>query len=364
MCYYKYWSRCTIVFFLGMSLALSACGVPVAPPVLNVSLHRDVSTPVPLTPVWTGISAGEQVTTRPVETQAVRRPTAVPNPAAMAPTPTIAPPREASARLQPLLAELESLLEGWEGKHAVSVTDLQTGETISVNGSRQQLAACTIKIPIMIAVAQDIESGRYSAGEVEELVKAAMGPSYTPPARELLRLVGQGDIGAGVHRVNAILREFGARGSILTHPPGYPQEEYGYKASHGIDENLLTTNDLNLLLSRLYRRELLSDWATGYVLQSLTIAPDWMDTPLRAHLPSSARVYHKIGQLYEPENVWNDAGIVVHEADGRKVAYAISYLGSYGESWREAYARETEIAAIVWSYFGGDALAALDGSST
>jgi beta-lactamase class A len=282
----------------------------------------------------------------------------------MAPTPTIAPPQAASTRLQPLLAELESLLEGWEGKHAVSVTDLQTGETISVNGSRRQLAACTIKIPIMIAVAQDIESGRYSADEVVELVKAAMGPSYTPPARELLRLVGQGDIGAGVRRVNAILREFGARGSILTHPPGYPQEEYGYKASHGIDENLLTTGDLNLLLSRLYRRELLSDWATDYVLQSLTIAPDWMDAPLRAHLPSSARVYHKIGQLYESENVWNDAGIVVHESDGRTVAYAISYLGSYGGSWREAYAHETEIAAIVWSYFGGDGLAAVDGGST
>jgi beta-lactamase class A len=178
-----------------------------------------------------------------------------------------------------------------------------------------------------------------------------MGPSNTWPARELLRRVGAGDIGAGVHRVNAILERLGVRSSILTHPPGYPDEEYGYKASRGIDENLLTTEDLNLVLRKLYRGEALSPRATQYVLQSLTLAPAWMNAPLRSAVPAGARVYHKVGQLYAPENVWNDAGIVVYERDGRTTAYAFAYLGSYGASWREAYAHETQLAQIVWQHF-------------
>lgn len=250
-----------------------------------------------------------------------------------------------------LHAELAALVDGWQGLHAVSVTDLQTGQTISVHGDRPQLAACTIKIVLLMAVAQDIEAGRYTADDVAELVQSAMGPSNTWPARELLGQIGGGDIGAGVHRVNALLDELGATGSILTHPPGYPAEEYGYMEQLGIDENRVTTDDLNLILAKLYRGDALSPWATEYVLDSMTIAPDWMDQPLRSSIDPAARLYHKIGQLYEPEHVWNDAAIVEFERDGQRHAYAISYLGSYGASWQEAYSHEAELGAIVWGYF-------------
>lgn len=165
-----------------------------------------------------------------------------------------------------LREELAGLVGGWAGQNAVSVTDLQTGQTVSVNGARPQPAGCTIKIFIMMAIAQDIEAGRYTQADVAALVRDAMGPSNVAPARELIRIAGGGDIGAGIRRINAIMAGLGARGSILTHPPGYPWEEYGYRASHGIVDNLLVADELNLMLGKLYRGEALSRAATDYVL--------------------------------------------------------------------------------------------------
>jgi beta-lactamase class A len=260
-------------------------------------------------------------------------------------------PSAADPAWDALRAELEGLVSSRSGDHAVSVTDLQTGRIISIHGARPQLAACTIKIGILMAVAQDLEAGRYSAEEIDALVHSAMGPSNTPPARELLAYAGGGDVGAGVRRVNEIMWGLGASGSILTHPPGYYGEEYGYAASHGAVDNLLTTNDLNLILVKLFRGEALSPAATSYVLWSMTLAPDWMNNSLGAPLPPEVYLFHKVGQLYGPHNTWDDAGIVVFERGGREYAYAISYLGSYGGSWQDAYALSQELSAAAWRNF-------------
>lgn len=254
--------------------------------------------------------------------------------------------------LAALDAQIRPLVNSWEGQHAVTVTDLQTGESISVNGNRPQYAACTIKIYMMIAVAQDITAGLYTHDDIAYLVERAMGPSTTPEARELIKRVGGGDIGAGVQRINGIIRDLGGAGSIITHPPAYPGEEYGYAASHGITDNLLTTDDLNLALGKLYRGEVLSPEMTGYVLWSMTIATDFLDGSLGGPLPDEATLYHKIGVLYQPFNVWNDSGIVVFNRDGQEYAYAISYLGGgTSGSYHESYGHGYQLSLIVWEAF-------------
>ena len=250
-----------------------------------------------------------------------------------------------------LQAELQAMVNGWYNQNAVSVTDLQTGQTISINGSRPQVAACTIKIGIIIAVAQDIERGLYTQQDVAGLVQSMMGPSNTPPARELLRIVGGGDVGNGVHRVNQIMWGLGATGSILTHPPGYYGEEYGYASSHGTRDNLLTTDDLVVMLSALYRGEVLTPHGTAYVLQTMAIAPAWMNRSFGAPLPAGVKLYHKVGQIYGPHNTWNDAGIIVFERNGQEYAYALAYLGSYGAGWQESYNHAMAVSEVVWRYF-------------
>jgi beta-lactamase class A len=274
-----------------------------------------------------------------------------PPPTPMPATPVPPAPAPADPGFMALRAELEGMVAGWYGDHAVSVLDLQSGQMISINGTRPQQAACTIKIPILMGVAQDIAAGRYTADAVAGLVQSAMGPSNTPPARELLGIIGGGDIGAGIRRANAIMWDLGASGSIMTHPPGYHWEEYGYAASHGITANLLTTDDLVLILGRLYQGTALPAQETAYTLWSMTIAPDWMNASFGSALPAGVEHYHKVGQLYEPHNTWNDAGIVVFERDGRRYAYALAYLGSYGASWQDAYAHAMSVSEATWRYF-------------
>ncbi len=42
---------------------------------------------------------------------------------------------------------------------AVAVTDLQTGETVSVNGDEPHLTGCTINFFVLLQVVRDLEAG-------------------------------------------------------------------------------------------------------------------------------------------------------------------------------------------------------------
>ncbi|CAN5666303.1 hypothetical protein BH23CHL2_BH23CHL2_28600 [soil metagenome] len=252
----------------------------------------------------------------------------------------------------PLRAELVDLLANATGNNAVTVLDIQTGESISINGDRRQLAACTIKIPIMIAVARDISAGKYTAADVEHLVIPAMGPSLTWHARELLRITGDGDVGAGVRRANAIMQSLRVENSILTHSPGYWGEEHGYGASHGEFENWLTTDDLSRMLAGIWNGDGLTPTERNYVLWSLTLATPFLDAAFRAPLPAGTAAFHKIGVLYQPENVWNDAGIVVLERHGQEYAYVVAFMsGQNPSTYMDGYYLNQAANERVWRIF-------------
>jgi hypothetical protein len=243
--------------------------------------------------------------------------------------------------------DLASLVNGWEAWNAVSVMDLQTGRIVSVNGDRQQPAACTNKIFIMIAIAQDIEAGKYTEADVESLVLSAMGPSNTLPAYELIRIAGGGDYVAGLHRINGIMQQMGMTRSVLRHAPDYPDVDNGF----GTGDNYLTANEMSIALAKLWNGELLTGWARDYVLWSMTIAIPGQQYSLGGGIPDEATLYHKIGLIYAPYNTWNDAGIVTFERNGQTYVYAISYLGSYSGSWLDAYYHGADASAVAWNAF-------------
>lgn len=243
--------------------------------------------------------------------------------------------------------DLGALVNGWDAWNAVSVMDLQTGKIISINGDRQQPAACTMKIFIMIAIAQDIEAGKYRASDVEGLVVSAMGPSNTSPAYELMRIAGGGDYRAGLRRVNDIMQQLGMRRSVVRHAPDYPNVDNGY----GVGDNYLVANELSVALAKLWKGEILTGWARDYVLWSMTIAVPGQQYSLGGGVPAEVDLYHKIGLIYAPYNTWNDAGIVVFERNGQTYAYAITYLGSYSADWRDAYYNGADVSAAAWNAF-------------
>ena len=251
-----------------------------------------------------------------------------------------------------LRVELIDLMTGATGHNALTVLDVQTGQSISINGSRRQLAACTIKIPIAIAIAQDISAGKYTAADVEHLVIPAMGPSTTWHARELLRITGDGDVGAGVRRANDIMSRYGVEDSLMTHAPGYFGEEHGYRESRGEIENVLTTDDLAKMLAGIWKGDGLTPAEREYVLWSLTLATPFLNSAFRAPLPDEAASFHKIGVLYEPDNTWNDAGIVVLERNGEEYAYIVAFLSlNPGSSYMNGYYLNRTANEHVWQTF-------------
>ena len=243
-----------------------------------------------------------------------------------------------------LQGELDALVSGWAGRSGVAVMDLQTGQIVGVNIDQQQVSACVVKIFIMMAVAEDIEAGKYTAASVDDLVRDAMGPSNTWPARELTILAGGGNLTTGVLRVNAIMQSLGMTRSVMPHPPGYPEIDHGL----GTGEIYITGRDMVVALGKLYRGEALSAWATDYVLWSMTIAIPGQQQSLGGGIPYSATLYHKIGLLYAPNDVWNDAGVVTFQRDGREYAYAIASLSSDSGNWLNGYYYGTAASATAW----------------
>ncbi len=250
------------------------------------------------------------------------------------------------ATLDGLRLELNDILSSWNGDYAVSVTDLQSGQSISVNGEVEQPAASTIKIFVAIAIAQQIDAGTIDQSDVDERMRLMMGESDNESSYELIDLLGDGDIVAGTAYINTVAQGLGTTGTILDSPPDHPEIDLGLAA-----DNLLTSDDLNMVLAKLYRGQILSKESTDYVLELMSLPEDWQNGSVGGPLPDGALFYHKPGWLDDPYNTWNDTGIVVVNREGESLAYAISYLASFTDSEGQSYDNGYAVSQAVWDYF-------------
>lgn len=254
------------------------------------------------------------------------------------------PAETSRADLASLKEELSALIAASDGKVAIGFTDLQTGQSISINGSERLSAASTIKFLVVMVVAEDIDAGRYPESDVDDLILATMGLSDNAATRELLAWAGDGQVGAGVRRVNDLMARLGATQSVMIGPPGYPE------AYAPDEDNFLTADDLNLMLGKLYRGEALSPSATSLVLSSMALPDAWQNDSLGAPLPTGVQFLHKPGWL---DDAWNDAGIVIFERGGEKHAYVISYLSNKVGVWQESFDHGATVSDAVWRYIDG-----------
>jgi hypothetical protein len=289
-----------------------------------------------------------------IDTSSVAQPGGVPTYSSelwQAPEPDVPDTTPPEGFMLDMQSELSAMMARWSGENSVSVTDLQSGQTISVNGDQLRPASCTIKIPLMIAITRDISAGLYTHNDIAGLVYEAMSPSLTPPARELISIAGGGSVGTGVDRINRIMDEFGATSSILAHPPGYPFEDYGYSVPYRWHTNVLTTDDANAMLTAIYHGQGLTASERDYVLRSLSLGSPHHFESLGGPLPGSVTLYNKIGIIHSPFASWSDGALVIFESGGQQRAYAISYLGAHGDGYEVHYNRGYAVSEVAWRYF-------------
>ena len=73
---------------------------------------------------------------------------------------------------------------------AIAVTDLQTGETISVGGNVSHRTGCTINMFALLAVVGEFEAGRAEPQSVAYNINSGIGGSYPPEVKRFRELVG------------------------------------------------------------------------------------------------------------------------------------------------------------------------------
>lgn len=231
------------------------------------------------------------------------------------------------------------------GEYAIAVTDLQTGESISVNGNRPQLSACSINLIVLALTTLDIQSGRTRQEDVDQLIAATTYSSNASTARDLYAIAGKGSLHTGLRRAAQLIARMGMVNSVLDHAPGFGEATLDRNPN-----NWLTAVDTNRALRWIWSSgELEPEWRE-YLLGHLANVKPGLNY-LMATAP--ATVSHKNGffPAHDTTYVDNDVAIVRFTRKGAEYAYAISFLAQGVPAKYEDVPLGQAVAAEAWAFF-------------
>jgi beta-lactamase class A len=281
----------------------------------------------------------------------------------------IVPAAPALAYLPPPLARLNhdvrTLARRVPAAIALDVLDLNTGYDAGFNARKSMPAASTIKLPVMVAVFEQLAADRFDLnrritleprdkdGGSGDLYDAAVGSTY--PVSELLdKMIDVSDNTA----TNMLIRLVGRRtinremldlGLATTHLLGDVRT-----GAWSIRATLRTSPaDLVRLLTLMAKGQLVDQWSSNEMIAILEA--DQYNTLLPAPLPADIPIAHKTGSFFD---TLNDAGIVYagdtpyviavmttalpSQELGRQFIHRISRLAYAGElrfaRWRTTHA--------------------------
>ncbi len=225
----------------------------------------------------------------------------------------------------------------------IAVTDLQTGETISIGGNSPHKTGCVINMFALMAAVDRFQDGAASPGRVSYSVQKGIGGSFPPEVKNFLGVVF-GDFRAGVEHARTLMDGWGMETYQFDHVPYYGTEPY--------QPNILTALETNDILARLWWGELFDPEWTDYTIGVLRNTFSYIDYILPKYLPWNATVGHKIGYHWDYDGwVNNDVGIVSFTGeDGQQKAYAISYFSQYAPSEYHGYTFGARLSLIVWNF--------------
>ncbi|HSX27951.1 MAG TPA: serine hydrolase [Candidatus Saccharimonadales bacterium] len=196
------------------------------------------------------------------------------------------PPSPSSAAIATLNSQITGLLaQHPELDMSVSVTDIANHQSYHYGESAPFVAASTAKLLTASLYLHQVEAGQV---DLDDLV------GNDTARNQLQQMIEVSDNGA-----------WEALNTVLGHPA---LKEFA--AAHGLtsydpDDNTLTSNDVALLLSQLYQKQLLNAEHTQFLLNLMQNAnkTDY----IVATIPSGVTVYHKAGWL---DDRVHDAAII------------------------------------------------------
>lgn len=252
---------------------------------------------------------------------------------------------------QRLEQEIAAFQQRVGGNFAVAVTDLQTGETVHVNGESPRIPGCTMNFFVLLQTVRDLEDGRYPEPGTGDFIARTVYYSNPGTAAHLLRQSGGGDMLAGLWKVNDLLRnKLKLKTALYDHPPA--NDTFTLNAGKW-QENTISPLDFNRALTQLYRGEVLNPLWTAYLVDKMSSVSPGLNHLIAAGVGDpNAIVAHKNGYIdYVPYYVDNDIGFVIFHRGGKQYAYAITFW-SQDNPWVLSDAPlGAALSRLAWEYF-------------
>jgi beta-lactamase class A len=252
-----------------------------------------------------------------------------------------------------LSANLNHTAEDYDGVMGIFVKDLTSGQTFSVNPNTIFPQASSIKIPLLIELMSQAQSGKIDLNSRVDIHRDALvggsgvlqffsdgGSSVSIHDLAVLMVVLSDNSATnllidrvGMDNVNAMLDGLGLRNTRLA------RKMIDIAAEQADRENHSTPREMAALVEQLYSGKLLDAEHTKATLEILEYPKD---SPLRAGVPESITVAEKPGSL---NGAQCDSGIVLLE--GRP--YVISVMTTYNRV--DGNAAITGVSRVVFDYF-------------
>ncbi|MBW4467851.1 MAG: class A beta-lactamase-related serine hydrolase [Pegethrix bostrychoides GSE-TBD4-15B] len=252
------------------------------------------------------------------------------------------------AKVTPLTQNLTDLVPG------VFLLDLDNGDYLSFNGSTAFSAASMIKVPILIAFLQDVDSGKIKLDEVLSMQQAdvaegsgdmqyaAVGSQYTALDTATNMIIHSDNTAT-----NMIVRRLGGNATLNQRFQQWGLQQTLLRKPLPDLEGLNTTSPKELvsLMALLNEGKLVSmksrDRAFDIMRRTVT------DTLLPSVIAPGTTVAHKTGDI---GSLVGDVG-VVDLSSGRRYAVSLMVKRPHNDGRAQDLIRQT--AAVIYEHFGG-----------
>jgi len=274
------------------------------------------------------------------------------------------------AQIGLLREKIEKIVVREDATVGVGIMNLETGDTIIINGKKRFPMQSVYKFPLALAVLNQIDQGKLSLDQKIHLKKADMLPNTWSPLSkkypdgdvdialsEILSLtVSQSDnsgcdilfrLLGGTHPVNSYIHELVGDGIAIV-----STEEEMHRDWDVQFKNWSTPGAMLQLLDIFYNGKMLSHESTGFlwnVLTETTTGP----RRIKGLLPSGTKVAHKTGSSGSNKDgltaANNDVGIVTLP-NGKHFAIVV-FVSNSTKDEKVTDNIIAEISKTTWNFF-------------
>lgn len=254
---------------------------------------------------------------------------------------------------------LDKLSRAYRGRVGIYIRDLETGRTWEYNADKLFPSASLIKVPIMAAVFEKMQSGAFTLDTQIKLTRRERvgGSGSLKWVRDgtslsvmeiIYKMITESDNTATKMLIDHVGMDYLAasfRGLGLEHTNITP-EGMSLRSGRVARENYTTAREMGSLLERIYAGELVNREASEFMLDVMKHTKS--RSRLRRGLPMGWEIGHKTGLL---RRACHDVGVVFSPRGD----YVIAVLTSEVPSYSSAKVFISKVAKLTYQYYKIDA---------